>query len=145
MLYAEEQKRKITDYIQGNSRASVQELSQFFEVSESTVCRGLKELEEEKLLRRTHGGAIALQNVNFEPTFNEKEDKFQEEKKAITRKALEFIEEDDTILLDAGTTTFQLVKELRAFSKLTVVTNSLVFSQELQDVQGIDVVMVGGI
>lgn len=88
---------------------------------------------------------LRLSNVNFEPTFNEKEDKFQEEKKAITRKALEFIEEGDTILLDAGTTTFQLVKELRAFSKLTVVTNSLVFSQELQDVQGIDVVMVGGI
>ncbi|MFB9759629.1 DeoR family transcriptional regulator [Ectobacillus funiculus] len=83
MLYAEERKRKITDYIQGNSRASVQELSQFFEVSESTVCRDLKELEEEKLLRRMHGGAIVLQNVNFEPAFNEKEDKFQEEKKAI--------------------------------------------------------------
>ncbi|MBT2729948.1 DeoR family fructose operon transcriptional repressor [Neobacillus sp. B4I6] len=144
MLYAEERKREIKDYIQGNSRASVQELSQFFEVSESTVRRDLKELEEEKLLRRTHGGAIALQNVNFEPTFNEKEDKFQEEKKAIARKALEFIEEGDTILLDAGTTTFQLVKELRAFSKLTVVTNSLVFAQELQDVQGIDVVIVGG-
>jgi DeoR family fructose operon transcriptional repressor len=144
MLFVEERKMKIFQYVQEHSRASVQELSQFFEVSESTVRRDLKELEEEKLLRRTHGGAIALQNVNFEPTFDEKEDKFQDEKKAIARKALEFIEEGDTILLDAGTTTFQLVKELRVFSKLTVVTNSLVFAQELQDVSGIDVVMIGG-
>lgn len=132
------------EYIQENLRASVPELSQFLNVSESTIRRDLKELEEEKLLRRTHGGAISLQNVNFEPSFNEKEDKFQKEKKAIARKAMEFIEEEDTILLDSGTTTFQLVKELYVFSRLTVVTNSLVFAQELQDVPGIEVVIVGG-
>ncbi|HWO98558.1 MAG TPA: DeoR/GlpR family DNA-binding transcription regulator [Bacillus sp. (in: firmicutes)] len=144
MLYAEERKRRIMEYIREKSRASVPELAQFCNVSGSTIRRDLKELEEEKLLRRTHGGAISLQNVNFEPTFDEKEDKFQAEKKAIARKAMEFIEEEDTILLDSGTTTFQLVKELHAFSRLTVVTNSLVFAQELQDVPGIEVVIVGG-
>ncbi|MEW9673223.1 DeoR/GlpR family DNA-binding transcription regulator [Ammoniphilus sp. 3BR4] len=144
MLYAEERKRKIMEYIRENMRASVPDLIEYLKVSGSTIRRDLKELEDEKLLRRTHGGAISLQNVNFEPSFNEKEDKFQEEKKAIAKKAMEFIKEGDTIILDSGTTTFQLAKELHAFSRLTVVTNSPVFAQELQDVPGIEVVIVGG-
>ncbi|GAA3329990.1 hypothetical protein GCM10020331_080700 [Ectobacillus funiculus] len=67
-------------------------------------------------------------------------------RKQSPEKALEFIEEGDTILLDAGTTTFQLVKELRVFFK-TDSSNQFpcFFAQELQDVSGIDVVMVGGI
>ncbi|WP_134704851.1 DeoR/GlpR family DNA-binding transcription regulator [Ammoniphilus sp. YIM 78166] len=151
MLYAEERKKKIMEYIRDHRRASVPELIDYLNVSGSTIRRDLKELEEEKWLRRTHGGAVSLQNVNFEPSFvnfepsfNEKEDTFQEEKRAIAKKAMEFIKEGDTIILDSGTTTFQLAKELHAFSRLTVVTNSPVLAQELTDVPGIEVVIVGG-
>jgi DeoR family fructose operon transcriptional repressor len=144
-LYGEERKAKIVDYVHKHSRASVQELSEYFSVSESTIRRDLQELEEAKLLRRTHGGAISLQGVNFEPTFEEKEDKFRKEKEAIAKKAVEFIEEGDTLLLDSGTTTYHLVQHLRDFSKLTVVTNSLIFAQELQYHPGIDVLAIGGI
>lgn len=143
-MYGEERKSIILDYVQQHSRASVQELSQYLQVSESTIRRDLKELEEAKLLNRTHGGAISLQGVNFEPTYQEKEDKFRLEKEAIARKAAEFIEEGDTILLDSGTTTFHLVQELKSFSRLTVVTNSLILAQELQGVPGIDVMVIGG-
>jgi len=74
----------------------------------------------------------------------EKEDKFLKEKEAIAKKAVEFINEGDTLLLDSGTTVFHLVKELKRFNKLTVVTNSLLFAQELQDRKGIDVIIIGG-
>lgn len=143
-MYSEERKAKILEYVQKHSRASVQELSRTFEVSEVTIRRDLKELEESKLLRRAHGGAISAQNVNFEPTFVEKEDKFFREKQAIAGKALEFIEEGDTILLDSGTTTYHLAKELKAFTRLTVVTNSLMIADELQDAPGIEVLIIGG-
>lgn len=144
MLYGEERKIKILEYVQTHFRASVQELCQSFDVSEATVRRDLKELEEAKLLRRTHGGAVSLQSVNFEPTFLEKEDKFLKEKQAIARKAVEFIEEGDTILLDAGTTTLHFAKELKSLSRLTVVTNSIMIAQELEDVPGIEIIMIGG-
>lgn len=98
-----------------NSRASVQELGQELGVSESTVRRDLKELEEAKLLKRTHGGAVSLQSVNFEATYPDKEDRLLDEKQRIARKAVEMIQEGDAILLDAGTTTLQIAKELRAF------------------------------
>lgn len=55
MLFEEERKQRIVLFVEKNSRASVQELSQELGVSESTVRRDLKELEEAKLLKRTHG------------------------------------------------------------------------------------------
>lgn len=144
IVYSEERKLIILEYVQQYSRASVQELSEHLQVSESTIRRDLKELEEAKLLSRTHGGAISLQGVNFEPTYREKEDKFRQEKAAIARKAVELIEEGDTILMDSGTTTFHMVQELKSFSRLTVVTNSLFLAQELQSIPGIDVLITGG-
>ena len=143
-MYGEERKLIILEYVQQHSRASVQELSQHLQVSESTIRRDLKELEDVKLLNRTHGGAISLQGVNFEPTYREKEDKFRREKEAIARKAVELIEEGDTILLDSGTTTFHLAQELKSFSQLTVVTNSLILAEELEGVPGIEVLVTGG-
>ena len=144
MLYEEERKLKIVEYVQGHSRASVQELSTIFEVSESTVRRDLKELEDAKLLKRTHGGAVCLEAVNFEPTFIEKEDKLRREKESIAKKTAEFIQDGDTILLDSGTTTLYLANELGRFSRLTVVTNSLILAQKLQEMSGIEVVLTGG-
>ena len=104
MLYEEERKMKIVEYILEHSRASVQELSMEFQVSEATIRRDLKELEEAKLLKRTHGGAVCSNWVNFEPTFGEKEDKLRKEKESIAQKAAELIQDGDTILMDAGTT-----------------------------------------
>ena len=144
ILYGEERKAEILEQIKANSRVSVPELSHFFNVSESTIRRDLKELEEAKLIQRTHGGAIAVDSVNYEPSYLEKEDKFQKEKEAIAKKAVEFINEGDTLILDSGTTTFHLVKELRKFKKLTVVTNSLMLARELEITQGIDLIIIGG-
>ncbi len=143
-LYSEERKKKILDFIQKHGKASVQELTEVFQVSESTVRRDLNDLEDAKLLKRAHGGALSLQNVNFEPTVGEKMVTHIKEKHAIAKKAVELIEEGDTILLDAGTTTFELAKELKTFSNLTVVTNDINISQELLHHPGIEIMVTGG-
>lgn len=144
MLYEEERRSKIIEYLQEHSRASVQELCKICEVSESTVRRDLQDLEEDKLLRRTHGGALCLENVNFESAFIEREDKLRSEKEMIAHKAVEFIQDGDTLIIDSGTTTVYLANEIKKFSNLKVVTNSLIVAQELQGVSGIEVVIVGG-
>ncbi|MDF2922142.1 MAG: DeoR/GlpR transcriptional regulator [Paenibacillaceae bacterium] len=144
MLFEEERKQKICDYVHTNERASVQELAQFFQVSESTVRRDLKDLEEGGQLRRTHGGAVAMQSDNSEPPFMEKEDRFRSQKEAIAKAAAALVEEGDTILLDAGSTTYYLAKELKSVNKLTVVTNSIVAAQELAQLPNISLVLTGG-
>ncbi|PWK06656.1 DeoR/GlpR family DNA-binding transcription regulator [Tumebacillus permanentifrigoris] len=144
-MFGEERKAKILEFVTQHARVTVQEISAQFGVSESTVRRDLQELEEAKLLRRTHGGAVSLKVVNHEPTFGEKEDAYHREKEAIAERALQMIEEGDTIFIDGGTTTYELVKRLKKFNKLTVVTNSWVFPQELLNAPGIEVTLVGGL
>jgi len=143
-MYQIERKRKIIEIIEKNQHVDVHALNMVFQVSESTIRRDLKELEEEHLLKRTHGGAIALQTVNYEPTFSEKEISNSELKKAIAEKAIELIEEGDVILLDSGTTMLFLAKGLKCFQKLTVVTNAISIAQELQTHEGIEVILLGG-
>lgn len=144
MLFEEERKRSIVQFVEKHTRGSVQELSQQLGVSESTVRRDLKELEEARLLKRTHGGAVSLQSVNFEAVFQDKEDRFLDEKLRIARKAVEMIQDGDAILLDGGTTTLQIARELKSFSNLKVITNSIMALNELKECRNIEVSITGG-
>lgn len=145
MLFEEERKREIADYIQQKSRAAVQELAQHFQVSESTVRRDLRDLEEMKLLRRTHGGAVSIGlQDNREPSFVEREDRFSNQKEAVAEAALQFIEDGDSIFLDSGTTTYRLAKRLNMFNRLTVVTNSVMVMEALHNQPNINLLLTGG-
>lgn len=143
-MYGIERKSAILELLNKNARVDVQELSQHFDLSESTIRRDLKELEEAQLLKRTHGGAVLFNSVTFEPTYIEKEVQFQKEKRAIAKEAAKLIENGESILLDSGTTTYYLAQELRNFSSLQVVTNSILCANELKDVSGIEVLLCGG-
>lgn len=144
MLFEEERKREMAHYIQSKGRALVPELAERFQVSESTVRRDLRDLEEAKQLRRTHGGAVAIEQDTVEPTFMEKEDRYRTQKEEIARCALSFIEDGDTIFLDSGTTTYYLAKHLKDFQELTVVTNSNMVAEELKQVKHIQLLLTGG-
>jgi DeoR family transcriptional regulator, fructose operon transcriptional repressor len=144
MLFEEERKREIAEYVQSRGRALVPELAEHFEVSESTVRRDLRDLEEMKQLRRTHGGAVAVQQDSLEPSFVEKEDRYRSQKEAVAKKALSFIDEGDTIFLDSGTTTYYLAKQLKFFQRLTIITNSNMVAHALNHVKHIDLLLTGG-
>mgnify|MGYP003538209269 FL=1 len=143
-MFEEERLKKIAEYVQNQSRASVQELCSLFKVSESTVRRDLTELEDRKLLKRTHGGALDLRSVSFEPTYSEKEDIYKEEKSRIAKKAAELIQDGDSLIIDAGTTTSYLALELLKFHNITVVTNSINLLQKLSSILGIEIMSTGG-
>ncbi|CAM4243172.1 DeoR/GlpR family DNA-binding transcription regulator [Paenibacillus typhae] len=144
MLFEEERKRSIVQFVEQRTRASVQELSLQLGVSESTIRRDLKELEEARLLKRTHGGAVSLQSVNFEAAFPDKADRLLDEKQRIAAKAVQMIQEGDAILLDGGTTTLQIARALKSFSNLKVITNSIMALNELKDCRNIEVSITGG-
>ncbi|MDP1420210.1 DeoR/GlpR family DNA-binding transcription regulator [Peribacillus simplex] len=143
-MYSEERKLKIIDFITNYSRASVQDLSDYLKVSQSTIRRDLKELQTTNQIQRTHGGAVSLQAVNFEPKIMDKEVEFVQEKKAIAKKAVEFIDDGDTILLDAGTTTLPILEDLQQFSQLTIVTNSILIMRNFKPTAGIEILFLGG-
>lgn len=143
-MFEQERKQKIVQYVDKYKRASVQELCQAFLVSESTIRRDLKDLEQARLLKRTHGGAISRQGVHYELTLSDREGQFIAEKERIAARASEWIEEGSTLLLDAGTTVFHLAKELKKFSHLRVITNSLLVLNELKESRNIELTLTGG-
>jgi DeoR/GlpR family transcriptional regulator of sugar metabolism len=144
-VFAEERKKKILQLIENEKSVKVADLSKVFNVSEATIRRDLQELEKENLVERTHGGAIKPQKASFELSFFEKEDRYLTEKQAIARKALEYISTGDTILLDSGTTTYQIAKLLRKSRlQISVVTNSIIIGQELMNNRNINLVITGG-
>ena len=100
----------------------IQELVDTTGASESTIRRDLSELEEQRLLKRVHGGATALQNKIEEPTVLEKAVKNEQQKIAIARYAASLVKERDSIFIDAGTTTNQMLPYLP--ENIIVVTSS---------------------
>ena len=109
-MFAEERKHMIVDLVNKNIKTTVNNLCEEFSVSPATIRNDLRELEEAGLLKRTHGGAISNIKANYEPNAYQKEIEHVNEKKAIAKRAAQYVHEGDTIALDTGTTTFELAK-----------------------------------
>jgi len=120
-----ERERKILQEIRAKKIVRVSELSRIFGVVENTLRRDLDSLQERGLIRRVHGGAISAETRGTDDfPFRDKVIKFKAEKERIGLYVSRLIEEDETIALDAGTTTLEVAKQIPNTSDLTVVTNS---------------------
>ena len=104
---------------------SVSALSSALNVSEATIRRDLQSMHERRLLQRIRGGAARNGLARVEPVFSDKESQNTAEKERIARRALDLIEDHDTIYLDGGSTVLALARLLDVRDDLTIVTNSL--------------------
>ncbi|WP_113927787.1 DeoR/GlpR family DNA-binding transcription regulator [Bacillus sp. P14.5] len=120
----------------------LQELIEETNASESTIRRDLIQLEEEKKLKRVHGGASLLQGKRTEPSMSEKTFKNLQDKINIAKTAASFIQDGDSIYLDAGTTTQQMISFLEQ-KELTIVTNGITLVEPLIE-KGISTYLLGG-
>ena len=117
--------------LEDNGQVDVQQLSDQFKVSCVTIRNDLAYLENKNLLYRTRGGAIRQAKIAIDLALSEKARKNQEQKRKISLKAVELIHEGDTIILDSGTTTMEIAKQLKSFQNLTVITSALPIATEL--------------
>ncbi len=135
---------QIIDLLERHGNVRVEDLSDQFNVSLVTIRKDLTELEARGLLQRTHGGAVFTQKSRFNPSFHEKLNLQTADKTAIALAALEFIQEGDAIILDAGSTTLALAQAIKdKFESLFVLTNSVPIALELVGMPW-DVVLLGG-
>ncbi|MGW5718473.1 DeoR/GlpR family DNA-binding transcription regulator [Amycolatopsis sp. NPDC003865] len=126
-------------------RLRVGELARRFGVSEATLRRDLTALEEQRLLTRTHGGALA-QGVAGELPVRYREGRSRDAKRAIARQAVRRLPVGPHVIaLTGGTTTGELAKELPDRADLTVVTNALNTAMEIVLRPRVKLVVVGGV
>lgn len=143
-MYAEERQDTIVERARGKGRVEVASLASALDVSLETVRRDLGVLEKRGVLRRTHGGAVPVERMRFEPEVSERQTERVAEKARIAEAALDFLPERGTVALDAGTTTAALADLLPAGRELTVLTNCLPIASALASNPSIRVVISGG-
>ena len=101
-------------------------LSKELKVSEVTIRKDLRALEARKLLVRTHGGAVLIDHYMYDLPFDEKSQQHAEEKRRIGKAAAERVEDGDTLILNAGSTTVQVAPRLRGRAAVVLVVLFLV-------------------
>jgi DeoR family transcriptional regulator of aga operon len=138
-------RNKIIDKLESDNQVLVNELSKEFNVSEVTIRNDLAYLEEKGIMHRTHGGGIKQRKVALEYDLTEKQKQNLSQKKRIGAKAVELIQENDTIILDSGSTTMEIAKNLSIFKNITVITNALNIISQLKDYPNIHLIVPGGV
>lgn len=143
-MYAEERQREILHRARTQGRVDVSPLAEEFEVTPETIRRDLDVLARRNLVRRTHGGALPVDRLAFEPTVSIREALLTAEKDAIARAALAELPDDGAVIIDAGTTTVRLAQLVPDDRELTVVTNSLPVAGALVGKANLTLHLLGG-
>jgi len=120
-----ERRQSILEIIHDKGSARVENMAKTYAVSEVTIRNDLKYLEDRGLIHRSHGGALLKQNVGFDHPLVDKQRLHMTEKRKIAETAAGLVENGDSIILDSGTTTFEMLQFLGDKSDITILTNAV--------------------
>lgn len=139
-----QRRTKILNLIQEDGHAKVQKLAQIFKVSEVTIRQDLEQLEQMGFVQREHGGAFLKDVGDFAKTGKLFHSSHIDEKVEIAKKAAHLVKEGDQLILDSGSTTTELARQLVDYKDLTVITNALNIAYILGENPGINLIVSGG-
>ena len=144
-MFAVERRNRIISMINENKSITVQDAAEYFDVAEETIRRDLKALEKQQLLIRTHGGAVIADHANAEISYDKRTRINISGKDQIGKEAAKLVEDRDTIILDASTSSFFVAKYIKDKKGITVITNAQNVISELTDIDGIELISTGGV
>lgn len=140
-----ERRKKILNILNENGQVFVHDLSSMFNVSEVTIRNDLELFESKKLLIRSRGGAMKFENsVGLDYQLSDKDKIHYAEKINIGKKAATLVKDGETIILDSGTTTMEVVKNLDPKIKINVITNAFNIANQLINSETINIIVPGG-
>ena len=135
---------KIVELVRANNGTTLKELKTRFSVSVVTLRKDLEELEKEGLIVRKFGGAVpALSNDPLE-SFIVRSRLYEREKQVIGKLAASLIEPMDSVIIDAGSTTLEVLRHLKPGITLTMISPAINIAIEACALQNITVMVPGG-
>ncbi len=140
-MLTQQRNQHILEVLKRDGQVIAKNLSQELGLSEDTIRRDLRELAQEGLLQRVHGGALPVSPAIV--NFSGREDILQDEKAAIGKAAAQLIKPGQVVILDGGTTAVQVARHLPRALKATIVTHSARTALELVNTD-IEVILIGG-
>src|SRR5215467_8298486 len=123
---------------------SLEALIESLGTSAASVRRDLSKLEDQGLVRRTHGGATLVEPLLYDSLFQNREQHRTAEKRRIGLVASELILENETVGFTAGTTTTHVARNLRNRRNIRVITNAINIAMELSNCPGLKIFVTGG-
>jgi DeoR/GlpR family transcriptional regulator of sugar metabolism len=142
-VLVDERRNQLLEMVRLRGFASLPELAEQLSVSESTIRRDLDYLEEVGSAKRTHGGVFYTGPSPKLPHFDERQAAQWDKKKLIAAEAVKLIDDGDTVLLDGGSTTYEVARRLVG-RPLQIVTNSLPVANLFASNANHDLVLLGG-
>jgi DeoR family transcriptional regulator, fructose operon transcriptional repressor len=142
-MLADERRNRVLELVRTRGFASLPDLAGQLQVSESTVRRDLDYLEEIGVAQRTHGGVFYTGPSPKLAHFDQRQSLNWDRKRRIAVAASRLIDDNDTVLLDGGSTTYELA-QLLVGRPLQVVTNSLPVANLFTSSEKADLVLIGG-
>jgi DeoR/GlpR family transcriptional regulator of sugar metabolism len=150
-VFPDERQQRIAEFVAGRGRARISELAAHFAVTEQTVRKDLRVLQDQGILKRTHGGAIALRPL-VDRDLAGREATNQGAKQRIAHACLDLLHEGDSVFLDSGTTVASIARALKAtqhtasprFRNVSILTSALDVAREVADLPTVEHVLVGG-
>lgn len=143
-MYEFERLQEMLSIITQSKSASVRMLAKTLYVSEATVRRDLTALEKQGLVRRVFGGVMLIEGDQEEIPFYARLNQGDESKEAIALKAVEHIKNGDVLMLDASSTVSRMIRHLKRFQRLTIITNSGITMSGLQELDA-KIIITGGL
>ena len=143
-MTAEQRKQRILELLKENDTVRVASLSRLFGVSEVTVRSYLEDMEKKGLLSRIHGGAVSSYKPYYSMNLNQRLEANQKAKVAIASRIADLIRPNDTVMLNAGTTTLLVFRRFPANYNLNIVTNSISIALEASGNPNYNVILTGG-
>ena len=145
-MFIEERHQEITEIIKENGKITIAEITDKYGISDESARRDLRLLEQKGVCKRTHGGAISVQQVSARPPVDRDFESMPifDNYREISRKAVAMIRENDTIYLTGGSFGHIMVSFLPRNIHYTVIANSVDIGKELRAFDNIEVYIVGG-
>jgi DeoR family fructose operon transcriptional repressor len=142
-LIPAQRRKSIREYLAMHQVAPIAALSAILQVSEATVRRDLEWLEKQGVLERTHGGARLSQRLPLEPDYASSAQVHPDEKRRIGAAAAALVQPGDTLFVNSGTTTTEIVRHLHHLAGLTLITNNVRAALEAQAAD-FELILLGG-
>ena len=143
-MYEFDRLPEILNVLTQSKSASVRMLAKQLYVSEATVRRDLNALEKQGLVRRVFGGVVLIEGDQEEIPFYARLAQGDEYKEGIALEAIERIKNGDVLMLDASSTVSRMIRHLKRFQRLTIITNSGITMSGLQELDA-KIIITGGL
>ncbi len=143
MLTVAERRNQIIEILHESGRVNVNDLSRRFGVSGVVIRTDLSELEQKGMLTRVYGGAITSYKSYYDMSLVQRSNANAKEKMAIAGQIKNMVQDNDTIMMNAGTTLLFVMRALWD-KKITIVTNSIALALEGGKNPNFKIILLGG-